>query len=231
MTALVPRVGALKRLAIALLAVLAAVPGQAETIAGAAVVVDGDTIRIGGERIRLLGIDAPESNQQCQGTAGAWACGESATVILGVLIDGRPVTCVWDTRDQYDRALGVCVSAYGVEINRRMVEAGYAWTYLSAAYLDAEAEARAAGAGVWQAPTQTAADYRGAERAAVLAGQPLPPDPNCVIKGNINAAGDRIFHVLGTPGYPDTVIRVEQGERWFCTVEDAIAAGWRRPRG
>lgn len=210
---------------------LAATAGEAETVVGAAVVVDGDTIRIGDERIRLLGIDAPEGNQQCQGTAGAWACGESASVILAVLIDGQPVTCAWETRDQYERALGVCVTTFGIEINRRMVEAGYAWAYLSAAYLDAEAEARAARAGIWQAPTQTAADFRRAEQAAVVAGQPQPPDPNCIIKGNIGASGDRIFHEPGTPGYPDTVIRVEQGERWFCTADEAIAAGWRRPRG
>lgn len=222
----------MKHLAIALLSILAVLPARAEVLTGQAVVVDGDTLRIGTERIRLIGIDAPEAAQLCAAAGGGtWACGESAALILGVLIDGQPVTCGWDVRDQYDRALAMCMNSYGVDLNRRIVETGYAWAYLSGDYVTAEAEARAAGAGIWQALTQTAADYRRAIDAAVVAGQPQPPDPNCIIKGNINAAGDRIFHEPGTPGYADTVIRVEQGERWFCTADEAVAAGWRRPRG
>jgi endonuclease YncB( thermonuclease family) len=218
----------LKRLAIALLTLLAVLPARAEVLTGQAVVVDGDTLRIGTERIRLIGIDAPEAAQLCAAAGGGtWACGESAALILGVLIDGKPVSCGWDVRDQYDRALAMCMNSYGVDLNRRMVEIGYAWAYLSGDYVAAEGEARAAGAGIWQALTQTAADYRRADQAAVVAGQPLPPDPNCVIKGNINAAGDRIFHLPGASGYEETVIRVEQGERWFCSVEEATAAGWR----
>ncbi len=219
-------------LALAATALLASPAVAAETIAGPAVVVDGDTLRIGQERIRLIGIDAPEAGQECAAVGGGtWACGEAATLILGVLIAGQLVICGWEIRDQYDRALAMCMTSSGIELNRRMVEAGYAWVYLSGDYVTAEAEARAAGVGVWQVPTQTAADYRRAEQAAVVAGQPLPPDANCIIKGNINAAGDRIFHEPGTPAYPDTVIRVEQGERWFCSADDAIAAGWRRTRG
>jgi hypothetical protein len=49
----------------------------------------------------------------------------------------------------------------------------------------------------------------------------------CVIKGNINSKGDRIFHVPGQHDYQRTKISEGKGERWFCSSEEAMAAGWR----
>jgi succinoglycan biosynthesis protein ExoI len=46
------------------------------TIVGRASVVDGDTITIRDEHIRFHGIDAPESDQLCQGGKGqSYRCG------------------------------------------------------------------------------------------------------------------------------------------------------------
>ena len=50
-----------------------------------------------------------------------------------------------------------------------------------------------------------------------------------VIKGNIGAGGERIYHVPGSPYYARTEIDESKGERWFCTVADAVEAGWRPP--
>lgn len=51
----------------------------------------------------------------------------------------------------------------------------------------------------------------------------------CNIKGNISiGSGERIYHVPGQHYYDDTVIRLDYGERWFCSEADARAAGWRR---
>lgn len=111
-----------------------------------------------------------------------------------------------------------------------LLEAGLAWSYLSTAFTAEEERAQAAGRGVWQAPTATAAEFRRALDAAVLAGRPLPPNPACAIKGNINGAGDRIYHLPGRSGYEERIIRVEQGERWFCSEAEAAAAGWRARR-
>ena len=56
-----------------------------------------------------------------------------------------------------------------------------------------------------------------------------PPDPSCNIKGNISIASqEKIYHVPGQRNYDDTEISPEGGERWFCTEEEAIAAGWRK---
>lgn len=51
----------------------------------------------------------------------------------------------------------------------------------------------------------------------------------CLIKGNINSKGSKIYHVPGSSSYNSTKIDTSQGERWFCTEFDAIAAGWHAP--
>jgi len=52
---------------------------------------------------------------------------------------------------------------------------------------------------------------------------------NCRIKGNISfTTGERIHHVPGGKWYNETTIDTSQGERWFCSEEEARAAGWRR---
>ena len=53
---------------------------------------------------------------------------------------------------------------------------------------------------------------------------------DCVIKGNINTRGEKIYHVPGQKYYDDTRISASHGERWFCSEADARAAGWRRSR-
>jgi endonuclease YncB( thermonuclease family) len=50
----------------------------------------------------------------------------------------------------------------------------------------------------------------------------------CLIKGNISENG-RIYHVPGGRYYQRTQIDETKGERWFCTEEEARAAGWRPP--
>jgi phosphatidylserine/phosphatidylglycerophosphate/cardiolipin synthase-like enzyme len=53
---------------------------------------------------------------------------------------------------------------------------------------------------------------------------------NCEIKGNINRSGERIFHKPGEPFYDRVKIDQNAGERWFCSEEEAVAAGWRHGR-
>jgi len=52
----------------------------------------------------------------------------------------------------------------------------------------------------------------------------------CRIKGNVGSSG-KVYHVPGSGAYDKTVITESKGERWFCTKEEARAAGWRAPRG
>lgn len=52
--------------------------------------------------------------------------------------------------------------------------------------------------------------------------------PGCDIKGNISSSGEKIYHVPGQRDYNKTKISPEKGERWFCTEDEARAAGWRK---
>ncbi|MCL1900730.1 MAG: DUF1524 domain-containing protein [Promicromonosporaceae bacterium] len=51
---------------------------------------------------------------------------------------------------------------------------------------------------------------------------------DCDIKGNISRKGEKIYHVPGQQDYNKTVIDQSAGERWFCSEDEAVAAGWRR---
>lgn len=85
--------------------------------------------------------------------------------------------------------------------------------------------------------TETAAVCRAAIRreAQPASGNPArdvstPGGAECLIKGNLNNKGERIYHMPGDADYPVTEIDSHRGERWFCTEEEARAAGWRRTR-
>jgi hypothetical protein len=53
------------------------------------------------------------------------------------------------------------------------------------------------------------------------------PLPDCLIKGNINNEGVKIYHSPKQDYYEQTKISPEKGERWFCTSTEAEANGWR----
>jgi hypothetical protein len=78
--------------------------------------------------------------------------------------------------------------------------------------------------GIWQAVTEPAWEFRA--QKWVVAGQTAPN--GCAIKGNISKNG-RIFHTPWSQYYRRTKISLNKGERWFCNVEEALAAGWRPP--
>lgn len=53
----------------------------------------------------------------------------------------------------------------------------------------------------------------------------------CNIKGNINfSTGEKIYHLPEQKYYDSTQINEAAGERWFCTEEEAVAAGWRKSK-
>jgi hypothetical protein len=49
---------------------------------------------------------------------------------------------------------------------------------------------------------------------------------DCTIKGNLNRKGERIYHLPGSLDYAK-IKMAAPGKRWFCTEEEAEAAGWR----
>jgi endonuclease YncB( thermonuclease family) len=85
------------------------------------------------------------------------------------------------------------------------------------------------GAGTGRGDRPVAAAASRAAEAAAATPDTAPPSPDCVIKGNIGARGDRIYFSQGDRLY-DSVRINRPGERFFCTAADAEAAGWRPPR-
>ncbi len=148
---------------LALVAGLAACGGPESTCGPTSGVVaraiDGDTVELTtGERIRYLLIDTPES------VNGATDCyGAEAHQLNADLVTGKTVDLAYDEAgctDRFGRLLAY-VSVDGVEVNRLLVERGYACVlYIPPAGTDRhtefenlEATAKAAGRGMWSACT------------------------------------------------------------------------------
>ncbi|KAK9833805.1 hypothetical protein WJX74_006365 [Apatococcus lobatus] len=232
----------------------------AEVIRGPARVVDGDTLEIAGIKIRLYGIDAPETKQSCRNAQGQdYACGEESTASIKKFVGGSDLSCEVKNRDMYGRSVAACHLAARPgkdgDVNDWMVANGHALAYrqYSKEYIGDEERAKARKAGIWAGDFQLPWEYRKEKKqgkasspAALPPGRPavaaLPgassspgkmqqqPSPQCAIKGNISANGDRLYHIPGSRSYTSTVIDEKSGERWFCSEQDAQKAGWRAPK-
>ncbi|HWB43862.1 MAG TPA: thermonuclease family protein [Hyphomicrobiaceae bacterium] len=198
--------------------------GGGTPLRGRAEAVGGDLLRVGGRVVRLAGIEAPEPEQRC-GRSGArqWRCSAAAEAALARLVHGRTVSCSPSGTDNAGRPLAYCSSGH-TDVNAEMVRKGYVFAAdgLFARYASAEQEARSAKAGVWSGDVQRPADFRArlwdeAKRHA--------PD-GCPIKGQV-AGGARVYVLPWSPEYGRARVQKARGERWFCSEEDAVAAGFR----
>lgn len=187
-----------------------------------AVAIDGDTIKIDDTVFRLEGIDAPEMKQTCLDASGKqFACGRAAKNVLAKMLSS-PVECEAVGTDKYGRTLAYCTSG-GIELNEQMVLLGWAWAFVkySPRYAGQEAAAREAGIGLWEGEAQAPWDWRAAQLEANA------PDNECVIKGNISK-GEKVYFMPFHTLYANVKIDPAKGETWFCTEDEAMAAGWRR---
>ena len=195
----------------------------AATLTGKADIVDGDTIKVSGIPVRLYGIDAPEGRQTCQRDGKTYGCGKQATQALANLIAGQSVQCEIVGRDDYARALGVCTAA-DTELNRTMVRDGWALAFVkySDRYAADQGAAEAAKAGLWAGSFVKPWEWRLGEAQAAQKTRP------CAIKGNINGKASASIIYRSSSSIPELRIDESKGERWFCTEQEARAAGWRR---
>ena len=220
---------------------------QAAEFSGVPRVVDGDTLVIGTTKFRMEGIDAPETDQVCLDARGArWTCGIDARDQLASHIAGRVITCVSNGTDVYHRVLATC-SLPRDNLNDWMVQQGWALAYVkySSAYVLSEQAARAYQRGLWQGAFIAPWDWRHRNKQTEILGAlkvPLDaqklllaptgaegaPSPECTIKGNVNHKGERIYHMPDQKFYPTIDMTKDSKRRWFCTQEEAEAAGWRR---
>lgn len=194
-------------------------------------VIDGDTIEVeGGQKIRYIGIDTPETvhpnkSLECFGIEASNKNKE--------LVEGKEVELEKDVSetDKYGRLLRY-VYIDNIFINDFLVRQGYAHASSyppDVKYQDlfksAEQEAKDNSRGLWPScPAGTSQQSPNSQA----------PNTNsqsgCSIKGNISASGEKIYHMPHQLYYDKTVIDVSRGERWFCTEDEALTAGWRKAK-
>ena len=229
-------------IAIALL-VLPAIAHAAD-ITGIPRIRDGDQLQIGNTRIRLGGIDAPSVDQLCLNNSGErWTCGIAARDELIKHVDNKPWTCHVRQTDRRGRQVARC-EVDGEDIRKWMVKSGWALSY---DYDADEKAAREAKAGMWQGAFIAPWDWRVRNKKTVILGTakppanahaillasasgPVAPSPDCTIKGNVNGAGECIYHRPTSRWYAQIKMHINKGTRWFCSVDDAEAAGCRETR-
>jgi endonuclease YncB( thermonuclease family) len=205
---------------------LPALPSLTTTIVeGQAAVVAADLIRIGDSTVRLTGIEAPDPDQRC-GRSGSrtWRCGETAREATQRLVRGRMVRCETGRPDAQGVATGSC-HAGDADVAALLVRGGHVFAEAGIAprYRGAEAEAREAKAGIWAAPDP---ERPGAWRARMWDQAKRRAPDGCPIKGQVSR-GDRVYLLPWSERYDRVKLNTKRGERWFCSEDEAVGAGWR----
>jgi len=205
-------------------------------------VVDGDTLDVSiegrTERIRLIGINTPETVDprklvECFGIEASNKAKE--------LLTGKEVSLEADLsqgeRDTYGRLLRYIFLENGTNFNLQIIKEGFAYEYTYDApykyqreFKQAQKEASENKVGLWGKVCQESTLVA----PSLLDVMPPPfsaqasDKSSCLIKGNINSSGEKIFHVIGCGFYPQTKIDESRGEKWFCAEQEALNAGWRK---
>ena len=192
-------------------------------------VIDGDTIKVKyngkTETIRYLLLDTPEVIHQ---TLGKQPGGEEASTRHKEIMKTGQVSIefdVGDRMDDYDRLLAY-VYIDGKSVQEMLLSEGLgrvAYIYPpNTRYLkefeEAQEIAKHAKKGIWE--VENYATDRGFNQAV------FEQNSNCLIKGNINRDGDKIYHVPDSQHYIQT-----NPEEWFCSEKEAKAAGFRKAGG
>jgi endonuclease YncB( thermonuclease family) len=234
------------------LILLLAASSASQAFGGTAVVRDGSTLQLAGVTYRLDGVDVPALDQMCiDEHADAWACGLEARDRLSRLIGGREVRCDDLGLAPYKkRHLGTCtVEGESASLNQLLVRQGYALNFEPDAkgrFVQDEAGAKDDRRGLWKGCFVAPADFRLGRKDGALLGESCRADkdreiravlfpedpampPGCSIKGKFavraRVTGNvGIYHLQGCPSYP----ALTRPDRWFCSEEDAQAAGFRK---
>jgi endonuclease YncB( thermonuclease family) len=232
-------------------ALILLIPASADAadVSGVPKIRDGDQITIGNTRIRLGGIDAPSLDQLCLNATGErWTCGVAARDELIRHVDNKSWTCHVQRTDTRGRSVARC-DVDGEDIQKWMVKSGWALAYVRFSHdYDAEEKAaREAKSGLWEGAFIAPWDWRVRNKKTMIQGSiklpdnasaillasasgPVAPSPTCTIKGNVNGAGECIYHTPASRWYAQIKMHVSKGTRWFCSVDDAEAAGCRETK-
>ncbi|MEE1132599.1 MAG: thermonuclease family protein [Caryophanon sp.] len=207
-------------------------------------VIDGDTIRIqyegASEKVRFLLVDTPETKHE---TLGEQPFGPEAKQFMKELLKGEDYVYIeFDVsyRDKYKRLLGYMYTEEGISLQEELLKNGLARVaYIydpNTKHVDwfesVQKTAQKSAIGIWSVEdyvTNRGYDKEAFNEAVKNAPAPVVADEEapkqdgeaCDIKGNINAKGNKIYHMPGQPNYEQT-----NAEEMFCTAEEAEAAGF-----
>jgi len=204
-------------------------------------VVDGDTIDVligeKTERIRLIGINTPETVDPRKPVE---CFGKEASNKAKTLLSGKKVYLESDLTqgdlDKYNRLLRYVFLEDKTNFSLLMVKEGYAYEYTynvpykyQTEFKNAQKKAELGKLGLWadgacQSNTVTVTS----SSVIVATSSQAVNKASCTIKGNISSTKDKIYHMIGCGSYNKTTIDESKGERWFCTEQEAQAAGWRK---
>lgn len=209
-------------------------------------IIDGDTIRIkyngSSEKVRLLLVDTPETNHE---TLGEQPYGPEAKEFVKELLAGQDTVYLeFDVsyRDKYKRLLAYVYTKDGISVQEQLLENGLARvayiyepnTKHVDLYKSIQETAQKSSIGIWSVEDYVTnrgydkeAYYAATKSEKVDEGQfnTTTDNSSCNIKGNINAKGNKIYHMPGQKDYENTV-----AEEMFCTEEEAKAAGFIRAK-
>ena len=121
-------------------------------------------------------------------------------------------------------ALAAC-NADGEDLAASLVRGGHAFAQQTgpfARYARLETEAQNANVGVWFGTAERPAEYRAKKWEEAKRTAP----EGCPIKGQVSGRA-RIYVLPWSPAYDNVKVRTAKGERWFCSEEEARAAGWK----
>lgn len=223
------------------------------SFAATPIVRDGGAIDLGDKTFRLDGIEAPAFDQVCiDDHADSWACGTEARDQLTKLIGGRAVHCEDRGLDAVYKKwhAGICTAeGESVSLNQLLVRQGFALNLDPAAsgpFKADETEAKDNHRGLWRGCFVAPQEFRAGRKDGALLGGAcrtdkereiravlFPSDPampsGCSIKGKYalraRVTGNvGIYHLQMCQSYP----AMARPDRWFCSEDDAKAAGFRR---
>ncbi|PPD00435.1 MAG: nuclease [Hyphomicrobium sp.] len=195
-----------------------------EDLTGRATVLAGDRLRVDGTTIKLSGVIAPDANQPCLKANGRrWACSASAQRALDRLVRGKLVSCNPTASNDAGVTLATCTIGED-DIASTLARGGhvFASTGMFSTYRGDEDVARAAKIGLWQGETVHPDDWRArvweeAKRTA--------PD-GCPIKGFVKSS-TLTYAMPWSRDYSRAKVRSGKADRWFCSEDEARAAGFK----
>jgi endonuclease YncB( thermonuclease family) len=196
-------------------------------------VIDGDTLQVGGDVIQLYGIDAPELGQLCDSNGRLWHCGMEAALALNKLLtlNRSSLRCSpWSNEVQSatapTRAPQVCeVGDQDVAVLTLHTGNSLALPGAFPDYVEAERQAREGGVGIWHSDFVVPWKWRAGAQSP---SRRSDSSRECSIKGVFDVDGQGRYFVPTDVEYAALTIDPDQGEKMFCSDDEARLAGWRR---